>query len=130
MMLWSLLAQAAPVVQVQPVDPLGGWFAVLLQGGAFGLLTYIVAVLGPRYFRDAREERDKRDSNFIAMAEILQTKFAERNAILAQHIEKQTAYLTNSLEKQTADLGNSLARAADRIEHAVQIASKDSPRQA
>lgn len=123
-MLFEMFAQAGPVVQVQPTDGLSGWFQVVIQLGALGLLAYLVSVIGPKHFREERDERQQRDNQFLTHAQLLQDKFQDRNALLIQHIEKQTAVLANTLEKQTGQLGQALDRQADKIERAVEHVCK------
>jgi hypothetical protein len=38
------------------IDPSSGWASLVLQGGAFGLLTYVVTVLAPKALVDAKAE--------------------------------------------------------------------------
>ncbi len=92
--------------QALSTDPMGGWGSLVIQGGAFGLLAWIVIVLGPKTLkearealREAREEREHRDAKFVAMAEMQEAKFAERNANIVHEIEKQTAAIMKFLEQ-------------------------------
>jgi hypothetical protein len=90
------------------------WFNVILQGGAFALLTYIVIVMGPSTFRDNRIERETRDRRFEDIIRLMQERFAERSNQIVAAIEKQTA-LINQVNKE----------GAQRIESAVQVACKE-----
>jgi len=74
-------------------EPLGGWGNLLLQGGAFALLAYIVIRIYPQGTKEARDEREKRDALFGDLITNLQTKFEERNAAVVAELRVQTAAL-------------------------------------
>jgi hypothetical protein len=89
------------ISQVMPTpDPLGGWGHLILNGGAFALLIYIVIFLVPKLMREAREERaaaaknaKDRDRLFQATIDTIQDRFTERTRDLLKGIEKQTEAL-------------------------------------
>lgn len=79
---------------IAQTDPLNGWFGVILQGGAFALLTYIVVWMAPDALKQAREERQSRDAIFSAIIDVIQLKTDERNKELIEAIRSQTTTLT------------------------------------
>ena len=85
----------------QTVDSLGGWGSLVLQAGAFGLLTYIVIFSFPTYTKEVREERERREVAFTGLIDALQTKFGDRNALLRAAIELQTEKLAAKLDTHT-----------------------------
>lgn len=91
-------------------DAAGSSSSLVLQGGAFGLLAYIVAVLAPRMFAAAREEREARDKAFAVLVEGLQSRFEERTKALIEAMENQTRMLTAQMEQQTAGIAQAFAR--------------------
>lgn len=107
----ELIAQAAPAA-----DPLGVWGGLILQGGAFALLTYVVVRLAPMALKEAREEREKRDATFQAVITGLEVKFDERS-------EK----IVRAVEAQTQSLASAVADSSRRIEAAVTTACKHKP---
>ncbi len=113
-----VLAQTVPAVPVVPVppDPLGGWGTLVLQGGAFALLAWIVMRLAPAVLKDAREEREKRESIFTAVIGALQDRQDTRNKEIVDAIEK-------AIDRQTTLLNRGTTAGAQRIESAV----KDHP---
>lgn len=98
-----------PVTTVQ--GPLGGWDVVILQFGAFGLLTYVIVVLAPQILRELmaerkqrdqaaleerakrekaeREERRVREDTFVKVVDVLETKFGDRNALIIRQMEME-----------------------------------------
>jgi hypothetical protein len=89
--------------------PLGGWDVVVLQFGAFGLLSYVIVILAPQLLRelmadrkardqseleertkrdkDAREERQAREMTFVNVVTVLESKFGERNSQVIRQME-------------------------------------------
>jgi hypothetical protein len=67
-------------------SPLQGWAAVLLQGGAFALVVYMVVVLFPQTHKEVVAERE-------ALINTLQTKFDERNNRLVDIENRQNVIL-------------------------------------
>lgn len=103
------------------LDPLGGWGQIILQGGSFVLLVYIIVIMYPRATREAREERASRDQLFAETIaamnvgfEIRATKLAtstEENAkLVARAAEKQTKEFINEVRVQTVSITNALAK--------------------
>lgn len=92
-------------------DPLGGWMQVVLQAGAFGLLSYIVIVLYPRATKDARDERAVRDESFTSLVSALQEKFENRNTLLADSIREQTKAITAEMKEQTESISRAVSGA-------------------
>lgn len=121
------------------VDPVSGWIQVILQGGAFALLTYIVVKQFPWWFQEARierkecgEERQKAMQAFQSViAELqaenkqdrelmsaehrevilrLQAEFAERNRLLAASIKDQTKELATEFHAQSEAVFKILAK--------------------
>lgn len=89
-------------------EQFGGWMQLLLQGGAFALLAYIVVQLAPRLMSESRRERENREANFAALINTMQEKFETRNQILASSIVEQTRRLVAEMEKQTAMFTNTM----------------------
>lgn len=87
----------ADTVTQSPIDPLGGWTAIILQAGAFGLLTYVVVYLAPKALRDATAEREARDKMFNDLVMALQTKFEARNDKMIDSINQQTRVLQDAM---------------------------------
>jgi hypothetical protein len=73
-------------VPAVPPDPFSGWGSLLLQGGAFVLLAYMVIRLAPQLFKEMREEREARDTKFATAIDNLQNKYDERNESITQTI--------------------------------------------
>lgn len=111
-MLFALLAQAADTA-----TPLGGWGSLVLQGGAFGLLTYIVAYLAPQLMKESRKEREARDQLFNTVMDALQTRFDDRNRAVVKEI-------VGAVKDQTQILATALRSSSERIEGAVSNACK------
>lgn len=107
----SLIAQVAT-----NTDPFGGWGSLVLQGGAFGLLVYVVTVMYPRAAKDQREEREKQDEVFRKTLSDLQMRFEARN-------DK----ITVAVNAQTDKLATALTQNADRIEQAVASVCRHTP---
>src|ERR1700678_4225519 len=96
-MVLTLLAQM-PIPPLAP-DPLGSWGSLILSGGSFVLLTYILTIMVPRELDKQREERSDRDKHFADLVIKLEDDCAGRTKDLAQKIEKQTAILVNTMDK-------------------------------
>ena len=94
---------------VAPADPLAMWGGLILQGGAFGLLTYIVVVFAPRVMRDAREERESRDKAFSSTIDALQTRFEARNQEVITSIKEQTQILATALNSSSSRIESSVS---------------------
>lgn len=112
-------------------DPLPGWASIVLQGGSFGLLAYMVIKLMPasdianRIERESRDknsqgERELRDKNFkediLRLMEIhdksinkLQIEFREHLSQILIHCEKETQSLASLLGKDLDTLGKAVA---------------------
>lgn len=90
-------------------DPLNGWGNLILQGGAFVLLAYIIVVMVPKILGEMRVEREARDQNFTRLMDALQDRFDSRNAVLAQSIRDQTDSFRAQIEKQTVVLEKALS---------------------
>ena len=103
-------AEVTPPVNI---DPLGGWASLILQGGAFVLLTYMITVLIPKEMKLAREERERQAGQFKTIVDDLNSKFDDRNG-----------HIVNAVEKQSAILVGSFDRGAEKIFNAVNIACK------
>jgi hypothetical protein len=88
-----LLAQ----VIASPGDPTANWAWILLQGGSFGLLCFIVMVLAPKIIKEAREERQNRDRQFELIVDKLQLSFESRARDLITALEKQTGTIVTEL---------------------------------
>ena len=80
-------------------DPTTPWLSLILQGGAFTLIVYIVCRLYPAEAKAAREERYSRDKVMTDLIERLQAKFEERNERLIESIDKQTVRLERTFER-------------------------------
>ena len=90
----------------QTIEPLGGWGQLMIQAGAFGLLTYIVVFLFPTMRKEERDEREKRDAAFQAVIDALHEKFDERNSSIVDAVKDQTISLTTAMrdgEKSTRE---------------------------
>jgi hypothetical protein len=90
-------------------DPFGGWGTMILQAGAFGLLTYVVVFMYPRASKEAREERESRDQLFSGMVHTLQEKFEERNEKIVASVEKQTQALSTTFNESASRIEQALA---------------------
>jgi hypothetical protein len=99
----TLLAQ----VVAQP-DPIAAWGSLALQGGAFGLLVYIIVWAYPAATKAAADERSKTLDRFEALVAQLHQQFENRNLKLEKAISSQTVVLATSFKDH-----------ADRIERAV-----------
>lgn len=108
-MIFSLLAQV-PIPASSP-DPLGGWGLLLLQGGSFALLVYILTIMVPKELDEQREERQNRDRHFADLVQKLEEDCSGRTEVLAAQLEKQTAILVNTLEKNARDAAAMVAAA-------------------
>jgi hypothetical protein len=84
------------LAQVQ-ADPFGGWGGLLLQGGAFVLLAYIVIVLAPRMFKESRDEREKRDALFQSVLTDLTKSHDNRTTAIIGAIHEQTDAMTKAM---------------------------------
>lgn len=87
---------------------------VVLQAGAFGLLTYIVIYAFPKYESDNRQERDDQRRQFtVALSE--QNAAHERHlGIIKEAIDEQTDKLTDALGSDP----QKLCQAAEILKHA------------
>lgn len=104
----SIFAQvAAPA----PMDSVSPWASLLLQGGAFGLVTYIVVKLYPAAAREARAEREARDAMFSTTIQMLQTKFDERSDRIIGSISDQTDTLAASIADSARSIKESVTTA-------------------
>jgi F0F1-type ATP synthase membrane subunit b/b' len=95
-------------------EPLGGWATLLLQGGAFALLVYIITVMYPRATKDAKEERQNRDQTFAELVKEMHATFEDRNKSMADSIGKsmdsQGQQIVNEIQIQTATMTNGLEK--------------------
>ncbi len=80
-------------------DPLGGWGTLILQGGAFALLVYIIAIMYPKETEAGRKERIERDTAFIAALTSMELKADVRNDRMVAALERQTTSLQVSIDK-------------------------------
>jgi len=64
------------------------WFSVVLHGGSFALLAYIVTVMYPKAAADARAEREGRDAKFAELIEKISDQFDTRNEKIVDAITK------------------------------------------
>lgn len=92
-------------------DPLGGWASIILQAGAFGLLTYVVVVLFPRTMKEQTEERERRDKSFSTIVSSLQHEFERRNERIEKAIRDQTITLITELKDQNKIIRETMASA-------------------
>ncbi len=90
---------ASPMFAQAVGDPSVGWGSLILQAGAFGLLTYIVIVLYPKQQKDVREERERRDDVFKSMLDTLQTKFEDRNREIVSALKEQTDSIVTEMHE-------------------------------
>lgn len=93
------------------VDPLAQWGSIALQGGAFGLLTYIVVVFAPRVMKESRDEREERDKRFSSIIDTLHARFEDRNKELIASVKDQTQILATSLQSSSARIESAVGNA-------------------
>jgi hypothetical protein len=96
---------------------LGPWPSLLLQGGAFVLLSYIVIVMAPKQAADQRAERETRDKLHKAEVETLETKFDERHVNAVKVITELNAAALKEMQKSTealAEAARSLKTIAEK----------------
>lgn len=86
----------------QGADPAAAWSQLIIQGGAFGLLVYIVVRLAPRIIDETKKERESRDIRFEALINLMQLKFEERNAKIVQAISDQKDSWIEEIRRHTA----------------------------
>lgn len=85
-------------------DPMSGWPSLILQGGAFMLLAYVVIRIAPSMMKDMRDERETRDLRFERVVALLQTSFLERNATILDAIKRQTDSWVDEIRSNTKAL--------------------------
>lgn len=93
----------------EALEPSISVWQLILQAGAFGLLCWVVIVLAPNMLRDARQERESRDTRFEQLVNTLQARNDARNDAIVASIQSQTDRLVQQIEKQTNDLSRSVA---------------------
>lgn len=108
-MLCYLIAQVPPVL-TQP-DPLGGWGAMILQGGSFVLLVYIIVVMVPREIGQQRDERNAREKSLGDTVKLMQDGFDTRADKITCAIEKQTASIVEAVNKASKETAEQVATA-------------------
>ena len=109
-------------------DPLGGWASLILQGGAFALLTYIIVYMWPKESSNARDERIKREVVFTAALEDMSAKFDKlvttmnnkfdaRNDRVVVALEKQTETLRQTFHDGSADIKTAFTAICKSVSH-------------
>ena len=102
----------------ETLSALGGWPQLVLQGGAFGLLTYIVVRLVPQQMQISAEERTARDTRFVEALTALEVK---RDA--------QIERLIGATTEQTRSINATIEKGSDKTADAlVRLASSECPR--
>lgn len=111
---------------IQTMDPTAAWAAVIIQGGAFMLVVYIVVRLYPQMSKESGEERERREMRLVGLVDSLQVKFEERNnKIVGLMLDMQTKFegrnkeVVDAVERQTFLINESFEKSAERIESAV-----------
>ncbi len=79
-------------------DPIAPWIALFLQGGAFALVVYIIAVMYPKAAKEAREERERRDVMFKEILDSQNDNFEKRNDKIVEALNEQSAILQEQTE--------------------------------
>lgn len=100
-------------------DPLGGWGTLILQGGSFVLLTYIVTILVPKGMRESRDERETRDDKFLTALLKKEESSKESITTLHQQFEIRNQQIVLALREQTETLGETLEREVGKVQAAV-----------
>lgn len=91
------------------------WPSLLIQGGAFALLTYIVTVMAPKILAASISEREARDLRFIAAIELLNSGFAERARETSAAAELQAKILASAVNTQSQTLAKEVKVQNDLI---------------
>lgn len=91
------------------MEPVAPWLSIIIQGGSFALIVYIVTIMWPRAQKDNREERERRDVRFEEMISTLHIKFHDRNQAVIEAIKGQATVenqerIIKALEKNTTDV--------------------------
>lgn len=73
----SIIAQALPNALLDP-----SWASLIIQGGAFLLLSYVVVFMAPNFMREGREERAMLLDRFEKSLANIQTEFDKRNTAM------------------------------------------------
>lgn len=87
---------------------------VVLQAGAFGLLTYIVIYAFPKYESDNRAERSEQRAQFVKALADQEAMGEKRLTMIREAIEDQTDKLTDALGSDP----QKLCQAAEILKHA------------
>lgn len=98
------------LAQTVVADPVAPWGALILQGGAFALLAYIVIVLAPRMLTEAIKERQQRDESFSLLVGAIQDRFEVRNREIILALQEQTRILGTEIKVQTQVLRESMTQ--------------------
>ncbi len=78
------------ILLAQTIEPLGGWGGLVLQFGAFGLLTYIVTILLPAHDRTVSEERKGWQEERWNRDKMFMSALAGLSDTISKAIDKQT----------------------------------------
>jgi hypothetical protein len=122
-MLLNMLAQVTPIA-----DPISPWLSILLQGGSFGLLVYIVVVVYPNSAKEARTERETREEVYTKAIDKIENKFDERNNILVAALGIQaesTGILAKDLAVATKEAAVKVAESTSVLAKELAIATKE-----
>jgi hypothetical protein len=101
----ALCAQLIP----SSADPLNGWGTLILQGGAFMLLVYIVVWMYPKAAKEQREERETRDQLFADLVKGLQDKDEKRSDKILEALYEQTGTLSTAFRDAAGDMKTAVA---------------------
>lgn len=110
MLLWA---------QVVGGDALTPWMSLTLQAGAFGLLVYIVVRLYPSEAKEARDERERRETRLQAITNVYAETMQEVVDKLQRGFEDRNSKVVAALEKQTERMEAALKESGNVIEGAV-----------
>lgn len=81
-----------------PADGIAPWISVVVQGGAFALIAYLITVLEPKRRDEERAEREKRDATFERIIERTYAEFDKRTDKTVTAIKEQTTDFRSALK--------------------------------
>lgn len=101
--LFSLIAQTPT-----PIDPAPGWFSLVLNGGAFGLVVFMIVVLMPRLRKEVATEREKDLDKFSTELKAQRGEYTASLKEIAADFRSESKAQREACEKEFTTLADSI----------------------